>query len=318
MLSLATLKPERMGLLFSLFMGAIDVSSAVMFLFYFLHKQYGYTIKQMFWSFSLLPIIFIIFSFWIFSIPQQQKQKKAYVELKTLNEDEEEEETRETGLDSEAKEIHPTGPVPWFGNQTKALLIIQSKPFILITIWSCWYMTTKYYYMANLNEQILWVTKGDTTKTKIAIYIFSIVLPLSGLFTPITSIINEKLGSYYSVIIMAMVSLVLGISSIIPVYEVQFILIICLSFNRFFFFSTMPLLLSLMFGNIGPSTLFGFINFVSALFNFTGYLWSYIALDVMHHNFMLTNVGLTAACVIYGFYFAYVVRKWHMNPPHHL
>jgi hypothetical protein len=189
--------------------------------------------------------------------------------------------------------------------------MILSWPFVLMTVWCSVYVTTKYFFVTTYNSQIQWITDNNAEQSEIFIYVFSIMLPVAGLFTPVTSLLLDRWGGPAAILSLVLCSLVVGICGVIKYYPLQYVTMTVIVFKRFLFFASVPFILTNLFGStFGPTTLYGVALFFASCMNLTNYAWTHITFTYLHNSFFIFNVTLNALCVVVGLIFAYFVWRW--------
>jgi len=179
--------------------------------------------------------------------------------------------------------------------------------FWLVTCWAAIYVTTIYFYIATLERQLLSIGANYQQVTQGA-WVFSILLPCSGIFLPFIGLLLLKTSLPKNLVIMGIISLATGILSIIPNYGVQYIVMVCLLFNRFFFFVILPILLSKLFGPLGSTTVYGAVLFLAGVVNYTNYLWDVISFDY-EKAFMTLYLTQNILCSVFSFGMAWFIAK---------
>lgn len=293
MFGLTQLIPNRQGTVFSLIVAAFDGSSGLMFLFWVINKYFHYSIHTIFLFYIILPGMLLVSTFWLF--PPKKKPI-----------------SRDTSLDINASMplIHPSS---WF-NPHDIKAVVVSSPFMLIALWSMLYVTTKYFYMGNMHSEVLWITNYNRSQARTAQFVFSILVPFSAVFAPLTSYLMDKRPPHFSVAIMAIISFLTAATSNINIYYLQYATMTFIVFNRFFFFAIAPLILTKMYGTEkGPTSLYGIDSFLAACFNYTNYLWTYLAFNVDDGSFLFLNLILNCACGVIGVIVAVALSRWRDN-----
>jgi len=268
MFSLPALAPKHSGLLFSLIVGAFDGSAAIMFLFQLLYVYLDISMPILFWGFAVVSASLVLAAFFIF-VPRKS--------------------------DSEAQALLTKPPY----QQDSIFKMVKSGPFWFIVLWGCLYVLTKYFYMTTVEKQLFWLT-NNPSQVNIGAFVFSILLPCSAIFTPVTSFILDNFGAHIAILIMALISLVTAVCSIIRIYELQYVTMTCMVFNRFFFFATAPYLMGKLFGPTGPATLYGIVSFSAACVNYSNYLWDYLVINYLGGGFLVINLAQNLLCSVVG------------------
>jgi MFS family permease len=295
MFSLAQIIPHRQGMIFSLIVAAFDGSSGLMFLFWVLNHFFHLSLRTMFLYYLVLPAALLLSTFWLFP-PHSSPEK-----LQT----------------DEYAQINPSTPLmqptQWFKAHSSLRNIITSPPFILVVVWSMLYVTTKYFYMGNMYSEILWITSNDKLQARTAQFVFSIIVPLSALFAPLTSYLMDTHPPEVTVILMAITSLICAAAINIKLYYLQYATMTFIVFNRFAFFAIAPFLLTKMYGSEkGPTVLYGIDAFLASCFNYSNYLWTFLSVSVMNGSFFVLNLILNLLCAITGVLLALAIRRWRI------
>ena len=168
--------------------------------------------------------------------------------------------------------------------------ILRSKEFLCLTLWSALYMTTKYFYITTLDKQIKWLTNNDQHKIDDAQQVFSIMLLSSGCFSIFTGLIIDKGGMKCALIVMAFVSLIGSVCSVITVHNLQWFTMLYFVFHRFFYFASAPLLIISIWGEEKQQMLYGLVLFLSAVFNLSGYLLDDIVTNYLNGDYLIINL----------------------------
>lgn len=345
-LSLPARFGSHQGLLFSLIVGATDGSSIVFYVIQLLYFYTGLSYIEIFLIYATFPLMLFFGSFWLypFTIPFSTKKKAA----RAVTDGSAEGETQplvdrdtgqtpedipafETSVNSErllsvcepeteaAEDAHPMESLreapgrlekwtePWLGKMAVKDILL-SLPYVLLAIWFSVYTTNNYFYIENVNNLLDWVTDGDSHQTAVGTSVFSVLLPITVVFTPVTSFLLDRYPVELSYMIMGWISFVSGVLSVLPVYWLQFPGMFLLVFNRFYFNSTAPFMLTLLYGSAGTTTVYGIVNFVAATANLSNYLWSYLVIK-NPNNFYLLNIGLPSACLLSATFMACYVWR---------
>jgi len=304
-------------MIFSLIMGAFDGSALMMLLFQLLHEWLGANTHQMYLSFLVLPLALYACAFWIFPWESRlckrgengtAEEEEGIVVIKdraALSVDD-----GDMSLDDGVilkKESGVSGDeMPWM-SESGMIKIALSWPFVLVAAWLSVYVTAKYFYVENVNTQLKWITDNDKDKVDIGTKIFSLILPLSGIFFPFTSYMLDHHGSSASIFIMACISFISGAASIVKFYYLQYITMVSVVLNRYFLFATAPFLLCKMYGDLGP-TIYGIGLFCAACLNLSNYGWSYMAVEENSWLYLFNPV-FNGLCFLVGVALSFYVRK---------
>jgi len=280
MLTLTTLFPTKdVPLLISLIVGASDGSAGVMWLFQILYLRVGWSMDFMFWGLGGISATLIFMSFFIFSA---QNERNGYSILQNLQ----------------------TAPY----EQEKIRKMIFSLPFWLVTIWSFFYVLANSFYITTIDRQLAWIT-NDNKEIEDGLFVFSIILPCSIIFTPITSFILYKYPPHVPVQMMAFTSIIVTICSVIKVYPLQFFTMVIVVYNRFFFFVTLPFLLKFIFGPMGVGSLYGIALFFAVCFNYSNYLWKYLMNRNFDTGYIVINIFQNILCAVLGLCLSFYILK---------
>ncbi len=204
--------------------------------------------------------------------------------------------------DSETKGLlTDLGKDGWIGRRYPTnRQLFTGRPFVVFALWSIAFIVAKYFYMTNVYAQLLWVTgedrRGDTPHADMGALVFSAILPAAAVFTPATSYVLDHFNAHVAVVVMGVVATILGATSSIQIYGLQYVTIVGLVFNRFFYFAAAPFLLQKMYGERGINVVYGVALFVAAACNTSNYLWTYLSEEVLH-SFLEMNAALNAACL---------------------
>ena len=297
MFSLPALLPKKAGMVFSLIVGAFDGSAAIMLLFRVLYDTTGVSTHLLFSVYLVFPGLLIFACPFIFSreIPFL-KSKEDKLEDKQLL--------------ASTEETQPSAPPDtYFPSLTTLKNILPTKEFWIIAAWGSCYVTAKYFFLENVNLQLEWITGGDDDKVNVGTYFISIVLPCAAIFAPITSYLLDKVALEVSVLLLAFFSLIIATLGVVHVFPVQFPVMLAVVFNRYFYFACCPFLFSKMYGEIGPTTIYGIANFISGVSNVSNFLWSYLVVEDPSNFYFLIPV-LNGVCVVMGLIVAVNVRMW--------
>ena len=181
--------------------------------------------------------------------------------------------------------------------------------FWMIVVWSGFYVNTKYFYIATLNQQLKWITDNNTSLINTAITVFDILLPCACLFSPFSGTITNKLGLSFSVCLLGLISFIAAITSVITMYYLQYFTMILIVFNRFLFFVIAPMIVGNIYGMKEQTTIYGIILCIAAIYNYISYLWDYICVDVLNYNFTIINLFLGTSCFIASLCTAYLIQN---------
>ena len=298
---------RHQALVVSMVIGSLDASALVMYLLNVVHKNTGACEKDLFLGFAALPLLLVFASLWLFQRPASSASP---------NGKEEEESDLEKPLTENASgDVSPKAAIavegPWVaGEDEKTLTILRSPEFMLAILWAGMFLTSKYFYIENVEAQLSWISGGDAHRVNTGVSVFSVMLPAAGLFTPITAALFDKGGIVFSLTLMGFLQLLVGVCSVIPVYPLQFVTMAALVFNRFFFFAAAPIVLTKLWGSRGINELYGIQLFLGAIMNLSNFFWTYVSESVTHGNFCALNLSLNGATFAVAMWFAYSVRKW--------
>ena len=78
--------------------------------------------------------------------------------------------------------------------RTNAQDMILTSQFLTITLWAGAFVTTKYFYISTVERQISWLTNNNSHDSDVGSQVFSVMLPLSGLFCILTGQENGIFG----------------------------------------------------------------------------------------------------------------------------
>lgn len=173
------------------------------------------------------------------------------------------------------------------------------------------YLSSKYFYVMNVSSIVEWASGGVAdAATKTAVEVFSILLPLAGLSTPITSRLLDKYGTFASLLVLGAISLAIALLSIHPALWAQYVVMVLVVFNRFLGFVIFPSVLVEMFGPLGGTVGFGLLAFLGSTVNYLNYAWVYISVRVLSRNFMPVLVALNAVAATMAGMLALCLRRW--------
>ena len=181
--------------------------------------------------------------------------------------------------------------------------------FWMLVIWSGFYINTKYFYIASLNQQLKWITDNNTSSIDTGLTAFDILLPGICVFSPFLGTITNKLGISFSVCMLGIISLIAAITSVIKIYYLQYFTMICFVFNTFFFFVIAPMIVGSIYGMKEQTTIYGIILCIAAIYNYISYLWDYICIDVVNYNFTIINLCLGISCLLASLCTAYLIQN---------
>jgi hypothetical protein len=152
----------------------------------------------------------------------------------------------------------------------------------------------------NVSDQLSWVAPANSHDLIApAINFFSVVLPAAGLATPVTGFILERFGVRSAVALNGALCALLAVIADLrgAAFALQYATLVIVCFNRFLYFSTAPVLLAALFGEIGPSAIYPVVFAVSGVVNLLGFVWTYISKHSLGGNFLPLNIVLNAVCV---------------------
>ena len=171
-------------------------------------------------------------------------------------------------------------------------------------------MLTKYFYITTLEKQLKWITDDNEKQIDNGTYLFSIMLLCSGLFGFVTGPIIDKFGMKFSWVMMGIISCILSVLSVIKIYDLQYVTMIGMVFNRFFYFAMAPLVIFTIYGPKRQQFMWGTTLFLSSLFNLLGYLLDDIATNVLNGSYMIINVFTGICCLCACLWLAFVLRPY--------
>ena len=279
MLPLSNLIKTKEGLILSLLIAAVDASSVNMYILGMFDS-----IKIAFLAYTICPFGLLIASQFIFTVPIPSTLSKNLINKNDFDDYIERDNDTDEIIEEKA----------WFDVENLSLSnILISYPFLCCCLWMSIFVTAKYFYIMTLDEQLRWIGNGENGTE-----IFSIMLPCAGIFAPLSGYILDKkdkikkvnIGLIYSVILMSIMEILIGILSCIKIYNLQYITMVLLIFNRFMFFATAPFALGKLYGNKGKESLYGFVVTFAGLINLTNYFWKNIS--VKNNNWIYTNIIL--------------------------
>jgi MFS family permease len=279
--------PAIQGFLFSMVRACFDASSGVTFLFLMLYQNLNISMQTLYISLAiahlfttLLLYCFVFSARFVADIESETESKpeletkKTAVELKmidymsTVTEDDQSQYSNKL-IDFD-KYVEENDQFADENRNTTLTIseILKSREFVMITVWSMFYVLTKYFYLTSMNEQIKWITDDNQHKIYLAQQVFSVMLLSGGaIFSFITGLIIDKCGVATALTILGILSLVVAIFSVILIYDLQFLTMLLFVFTRFFFFSLAPLLIAIQFGVENQTIIYGFVMAISGVFN---------------------------------------------------
>jgi hypothetical protein len=291
---------ESQGLGFSMIIGALDGSAAMMWFMGLIHRYHGAHIKGLFLGFAILPALMFLVAIWIFRPAKGAADAGG-------------EAAEGAGAGADTDGASEQGDETWLQQEHLSNgQVVVTRPFFLCCVWASWFITSKYFYMQNLNQQLQWITNNED-QTNTAVQVFSALLPAAGSAIPITGAIMDKGGAVVALIVLSILQGIVGIFSIIPSYGAQYVTMLVLVFNRFLFFAAAPFVLSKLYGARGINSIYGMALFVGACMNFTNYLWTYISTVTLSGNWLPLNLILHLGTCSYGLFFAWSVRGWRQD-----
>jgi hypothetical protein len=187
---LPSLFPNRSGLIFSLIIAALDGSAAIFYGFKLIYDNLHISLRNIFLLYSIIPVLLAISTKFILTKPNQKKQEE-----------------EETGTIQK--------PSNWLPNDNLKIIFF-SYPFWIVTAWISVYLLTKYFYLANVYDEMLWITKGNKDQASLGSDVFAIMFPLGAIFIPITSWLLDKMGLTTSIAVLAFTTFIFGVCSVIP------------------------------------------------------------------------------------------------------
>ena len=339
--SMFTLPPlvgaHRQALVFSLVIGSLDASALIMYVLNVIHEQTGACEKDLFLGFAVVPLLLIPLSMWLFPGASAHDDPPRLSSVDSTNSalltngggshdaaalasgDDYTEiiGDRTTDVPDNSKKAvddasHLMGLMgPWVkGEEASTASILVSPQFALAILWAGMFVTSKYYYMENVDGQLAWITDNNADRVNMGVKAFSIMVPAAGLFTPVTAYLLDKGGIVFALSLMGVIQLFVGILSVIPSYEVQYATMILLVFNRFFFFAAAPIVLTKLWGSRGINELYGIQLFLAAVMNLSNFLWTYVTAHGTDGSFLALNLILNTTTFVVAMVFAYKVRAW--------
>ena len=316
------------GLIFSLLIGGADCSALVFFIVKTIYEEFNVNLSIIFVVLAFMYLILnggimFIFSPRLFGkddintndnsigINDESPLLKESGNIQDNGNDKQLQEDVDVHVDKkEEEEEEEEGDIPLLSMlKDIALRLIGDEVFIVITIWSCFYVNTKYFYIATLEQQLKWITNNNSSQIDTGLYVFDILLPCTCLFTPFSSIITNKIELSTSICLLGIISLIIAIISVIQMYYLQYVTMVLLVFNRFLYFVLTPLTIGRIYGMKEQTTIYGMVLFIAAVYNYTSYLWDYICVAVLNYNFTIINLVLGILCCLSSFYAAYLVNN---------
>eukprot|EP00297_Palpitomonas_bilix_P025868 CAMPEP_0113913482 /NCGR_PEP_ID=MMETSP0780_2-20120614/29587_1 /TAXON_ID=652834 /ORGANISM="Palpitomonas bilix" /LENGTH=161 /DNA_ID=CAMNT_0000910717 /DNA_START=898 /DNA_END=1380 /DNA_ORIENTATION=- /assembly_acc=CAM_ASM_000599 len=156
---------------------------------------------------------------------------------------------------------------------------LKQGKFWVITAWTSMYMTSKYFYIDTLNQQLFWLQNESKTESaeefdiSLALGVFSIVLPAAALLSPFTSLITKKGGAKSVVMIMVVLSSIIAVTGNVAIMELQYVTMSLVVYNRLLFFGIAPVVMTQVYPQEIAIAVYGISLTCAALVNYTGYLW---------------------------------------------
>mmetsp|Transcript_47672 Transcript_47672/g.123622 ORF Transcript_47672/g.123622 Transcript_47672/m.123622 type:complete len:388 (+) Transcript_47672:975-2138(+) len=299
--SVAFREPGWTHIVYPLIVGSFDFSAFTMFIFYSLHFTVGVTVSQYFFFMAGGALLSTFCILWILKEPKQQKQQSVNEKTETTKLLPHEEGQAQTPQEPEKKTKgeQVKDNLKMLGNSLK-----QGK-FWVITAWTSMYMTSKYFYIDTLNQQLFWLQNESKTESaeefdiSLALGVFSIVLPAAALLSPFTSLITKKGGAKSVVMIMVVLSSIIAVTGNVAIMELQYVTMSLVVYNRLLFFGIAPVVMTQVYPQEIAIAVYGISLTCAALVNYTGYLWSYIALSVAH-SFFAVNMALNCCAAVSG------------------
>ena len=314
--AIPTQYPKIQGFLFSLLTGFLDASSGIFYIFLMLYKHAGISMRFLFIILSVISAICsLLVYFFVYSSRFDTKPDQDKNEPKKESKEENIDELLNIQSDNNqinGKDDNDHEPLINKSTQDSMLSILARKELLYLTIWSMFYMLTKYFYITTLNKQIGWITNNDDDKIYVSQQVFSIMLLLSGFYSFVTGPIIDKYGMKIALIVMAFVSLIGCILSVIKVYNLQWITMCCFVFNRFFYFALAPLLIAVIFGIDKQLMVYGVVLFISSMFNLLGYLLDDLVTYQLNGDYTIVNLVTGISCFVVALVLCYKLRT-HEN-----
>ena len=288
--TLPSLYPKRQGLIYSLVIASFDGASGVMYIFQLLYTYAGVSTKILFSLYLIFPCGLFLCSPMLFTrvVPCLNKEKRR--------------DSEESNLLGEFVDAPP------FDGSSLGKLMRRSA-FYILTFWFASNLITKYFFLTNINSILMWITDGNTQQSSIGTQIFSIILPFAGLFSPITAYFLDKRPLHQATLALGILTMLIGLLSIVPVYWMQYLTMFGIVFGRFFFFSTAPLLMDKLYGGVNvnptiPIRVYGIVDFIAATLNLSSFAWSYLCVE-NNQNFYIFNTLLPFICLSAGIIMSY-------------
>eukprot|EP01084_Bolivina_argentea_P295936 509603_1 len=303
------------GLLFSILIGCVDAGSGINYIFLLLYKNTNITMKELFLSLGIaVGVLTFFLTVFVFSTSFKNEIKKAEDD-KLLSDDHT---VQKQSIEPIEINENDAGVQSTTDVESKKKVwtdwneVFTSIEFFLLLVFCCLYITTKYFYITTLNDQIKWITDNDKHKIYVSQQVFSVMLLCSGFLAVLNGTIIDKGGMKLALCVQAVASMVMATCSIIKVFNLQWFTMICCVFNRFLYFAMAPLLLATVFGVERQQFVYGVICFVAAFFNLTGYLLDDITTSSFNGNFTFANMLLAGLCAVTALSLAMVLRR-HPN-----
>eukprot|EP01121_Diplochlamys_sp_Union-15-3_P021995 TRINITY_DN9227_c0_g2_i2.p1 TRINITY_DN9227_c0_g2~~TRINITY_DN9227_c0_g2_i2.p1 ORF type:complete len:465 (-),score=20.23 TRINITY_DN9227_c0_g2_i2:11-1378(-) len=290
--------PKHTVFINSLLLASSDASS-VLWIFFELINRYGNVkITLIFLCFTIFPIIFFNSVWFIFSGSVSKSPLTASATPRTTT---------------------------WFPATVSNSILrnvisrVFTFPFLFLLLWEGLYMTTKYYYIINVHDQLNWVFGCSSSlshclaESERMTTIFNILLPIGGfIFFFLYVWLMEKGGIKLSVLVLTFSSMALGIFSSLKggPYWLQFITFACLIFEKSFLFALVPQILVKMYGISEFQVLYGIMAFGGGVINLFNYLLSYLIKDILRYRFLPFNIALNLLCVITSLVLTYFISVW--------
>eukprot|EP01084_Bolivina_argentea_P295935 509602_1 len=306
------------GALFSIITGFVEASSGIYYLFLVLYKDFNVSMKILFLSLGVTTCVLQLSVYlFVFSSYFTKDKKQMDVEEQLVVNDKTGEipkhHSSQDGMATAAEE-DPGRTVE--KKDLENLLKVEKNAAKVTIVWTSWkqvftsieffsiltfcmmYITTKYFYITTLDEQLTWITNDNHHKVYLGQQIFSVMLLCSGFFTILSGPIIDRGGMKFAVSVLATNSMIIASCSIIKIYNLQWFTMALFVFNRFMYFAMAPLLLAAVFGIDRQQFAFGIVGFTGAFFNLTGYVLDYLSMVTFHGNFTFANMFSASCCFV--------------------
>jgi len=310
---MGSLFPRNKGTIMALFNVMLDASSLVFPLFALISDVTGATYHEIFFYFSVVPLIVFISGFLLWpnriydeypaqpeESPLLKKKNKATSEKdKTSTE-------KEKALEKEKSFTEPEPDITAyaFGTRVSASYLEQtcSQVFIIAAVFTMFNLLRVNFYIGTVEYQVANISENHA---KYWTQTFGFVLPIGGLIsTPIVGWLLDRQSLWFNVLSLHLAGVAFGVLICLSSVEAMVAAFVIFAFFRAYLFSCMAHFVTDVFGFDNFGKLWGTIFTLSGILNF-----GIVPMTMVVHNYLAGSyIWVNVICVmICGALFAFPV-----------